>query len=252
MDDYHEKFAQYYDVLYMDKNYAQECDFIERQIRQFGPRNAKTVLDVGCGTGVHAIEMARRGYTVTGVEPSPHMIEKAHEKNVGGKVTFMNGYVHDSPEQPYDVVMAVFNVVNCLEDREQMLSLFKAIRARMREESLFIFDCWNGLAALRERPETRFKKVSHHPYEIWRVAIPELDADQQVCELCYHILVLEEDRKIDEFESVHRIKFYTPEQIREMLADSKLHVVATNSFWDATRDAGEDAWIHSYAVQVRP
>jgi len=62
-------YARYYDVLYQDKDYAGEADFVLSCLvrRQGEPR---TLLDLGCGTGRHGLEMARRGVSVTGVDMS--------------------------------------------------------------------------------------------------------------------------------------------------------------------------------------
>lgn len=60
-------YARYYNVLYQDKDYAGEADFVLSCLkrRHEAPR---TLLDLGCGTGRHALEMARRGVSVTGVD----------------------------------------------------------------------------------------------------------------------------------------------------------------------------------------
>lgn len=64
-------YARYYDVLYQDKDYAGEADFVLSCLvrRQGEPR---TLLDLGCGTGRHGLEMARRGVSVTGVDMFRH------------------------------------------------------------------------------------------------------------------------------------------------------------------------------------
>jgi len=60
---------------------AYEMPFIERTLREV---DARRVLDVACGTGMHAIELARRGYKVVGADPSVPMIERAREKGSVG------------------------------------------------------------------------------------------------------------------------------------------------------------------------
>jgi len=55
---------------------AYEMPFIERALRQ---ADARRVIDAACGTGMHAIELARRGYKVVGADPSAPMIERARE-----------------------------------------------------------------------------------------------------------------------------------------------------------------------------
>lgn len=71
-------YARYYDVLYQDKDYAGEADFVLSCLvrRQGEPR---TLLDLGCGTGRHGLEMARRGVSVTGVDMSATMLEMGRQ-----------------------------------------------------------------------------------------------------------------------------------------------------------------------------
>jgi 2-polyprenyl-3-methyl-5-hydroxy-6-metoxy-1,4-benzoquinol methylase len=67
-------FADNYDRENFTAGTIGEVDFIEREINF----NRETqILDIGCGTGRHSLELARRGYTVTGIDLSPGMIEKA-------------------------------------------------------------------------------------------------------------------------------------------------------------------------------
>jgi predicted TPR repeat methyltransferase len=53
-------YAKYYDLLYQEKNYEEECDFIEQVFRGFSKLKVKSILELGCGTGGHAIPLARR------------------------------------------------------------------------------------------------------------------------------------------------------------------------------------------------
>src|SRR5713101_2528746 len=74
------RFARYYDLIYHGPvDYEGDVDFLERVFRRF--RTApKTILDLGCGTGNHALPMARRGYRVTGIDQSREMLALARKK----------------------------------------------------------------------------------------------------------------------------------------------------------------------------
>ncbi len=54
---FNKQYANAYDSLYQDKDYEKECDFIEA-IFEKNKRNPRTILDLGCGTGGHAIVLA--------------------------------------------------------------------------------------------------------------------------------------------------------------------------------------------------
>ena len=69
-------YARYYDLLYRDKDYAAEAEYVAGLIRKFHP-SARSILELGSGTGMHAIHLAKQGYEVTGIDISPDMINIA-------------------------------------------------------------------------------------------------------------------------------------------------------------------------------
>ncbi|MFW6136021.1 MAG: class I SAM-dependent methyltransferase, partial [Chloroflexota bacterium] len=87
-----------YDEEPYAQNTVDEVDFVERQIDH---DRSKRILDVGCGTGRHALELARRGYDVVGVDLSASMIDQGREvaRAEGVDVTFTVG---DARALPYD------------------------------------------------------------------------------------------------------------------------------------------------------
>ena len=83
MKQWYETLFENYAKGYDSENYVQgtvgEVDFIEEEL---GFDKSKNILDIGCGTGRHAIELARRGYKVTGVDLSKAQLERAKERAV--------------------------------------------------------------------------------------------------------------------------------------------------------------------------
>ncbi len=53
-------YGEYYDIFYSDKDYENECDFIQEIFKAYSAKPVKSILDVGCGTGGHSIVLARR------------------------------------------------------------------------------------------------------------------------------------------------------------------------------------------------
>jgi SAM-dependent methyltransferase len=71
-----ENYADDYEQEVFTKGTIQECDFIEEELR--GDKSLK-ILDIGCGTGRHSVELARSGYDLTGVDLSDSLIRRARE-----------------------------------------------------------------------------------------------------------------------------------------------------------------------------
>jgi 2-polyprenyl-3-methyl-5-hydroxy-6-metoxy-1,4-benzoquinol methylase len=76
MTQWYEELFKDYGIKYDNENFAQgtlgECDFIEKEINS---NRSFKILDIGCGTGRHSIELAKRGYTVTGVDLSDSLLK---------------------------------------------------------------------------------------------------------------------------------------------------------------------------------
>ncbi|HPD57157.1 MAG TPA: class I SAM-dependent methyltransferase [Smithellaceae bacterium] len=86
--------APIYDENVFTKNTLKEVDFL---IEEFALKPGAAILDVGCGTGRHAVELARRGYKVTGIDLSAEMLKEAREKakSAGVKVNFIRADATD-------------------------------------------------------------------------------------------------------------------------------------------------------------
>jgi len=77
---YEELFTNYartYDPESFTTGTLGEVDFLEKE---FGFDKSKNILDIGCGTGRHAMELAKRGYRVTGIDLSENQLERARQK----------------------------------------------------------------------------------------------------------------------------------------------------------------------------
>ncbi|MCP5106376.1 MAG: class I SAM-dependent methyltransferase, partial [bacterium] len=161
-------YSNQYDRFYLDKDYASECDLVEAVFEKFATK-PRTLLDLGCGTGSHALLLAERGYRVTGVDRSPHMLETAREK-AGEKNLEINFIQHDISaltqehpdlDTPVDAVISMFAVIGYLTGNAQLAETFANIRRFLTPGGVFIFDCWYGPAVVSQRPETRV-----HTYDI--------------------------------------------------------------------------------------
>ncbi len=78
-----EDYAEGYDREVFTRGTTGEADFIEAEI---GGDRTKKILDIGCGTGRHSIELAQRGYDVTGLDLSETLLSKAKKKAAEAKV----------------------------------------------------------------------------------------------------------------------------------------------------------------------
>ena len=94
-DSFGPAYARAYDALYESKDYESECDLLLDVLREGGDRDVRRILDLGCGTGSHALELAQRGLDVVGVDRSAEMTAIARRE--GRRTAVRTGAPSSSP-----------------------------------------------------------------------------------------------------------------------------------------------------------
>jgi SAM-dependent methyltransferase len=135
--------AAVYDVVMEHVEYDVWAQYIDQLIRRHLP-DAKTVLELGCGTGSLAFELQPLGpYRYHGIDSAAPMVHVAREKAemFGGEVGFDVGdFTNFRVEPPVDVAVLLYDGVNYLLEEEALRSLFHCAAAAVRQGGLFILD----------------------------------------------------------------------------------------------------------------
>ncbi len=156
-----EEYGQRYDSEDFTLGTLGEVDFIEDEIRlcKEASRQEKTgasspyrILDIGCGTGRHAIELSKRGHVVTGIDLSASMLEHARQKakSQGLDLDFRQ---HDARQLPFQeefdmVIMLCEGGFPLMETDEENYQILQNAARAMRSPATFIFTTLNGLFPL--------------------------------------------------------------------------------------------------------
>src|SRR5579862_5628266 len=154
------QYAQYYDLLYRDKDYAGESRFVDGFLRQAGAQ-AGPILDVGCGTGSHARELARLGWKVTGVDLSTEMIDLARKRIPRGfAIEFFSGAAAEFDlGRMFSSAVSLFHVASYHVGPEDLFRMFVNVRRHLVSGGLFIFDFWHGPGVLADPPVARVRRM---------------------------------------------------------------------------------------------
>ncbi len=149
---YEELFSNYaesYDKESFTKGTIGEVDFIEAEI---GQDKSKTILDIGCGTGRHSIELAKRCYRVIGIDLSESQLKKAREKAASDNVnvTFLKKDARDFHfKKPFDlVIMLCEGGFPLMETDEMNYKILENASNALQKRGTFIFTTLNGLFPL--------------------------------------------------------------------------------------------------------
>lgn len=144
-----ENYAEKYESEIFVQGTLGECDFIERELQH--DKNLK-ILDVGCGTGRHSVELAKRGYKVTGIDLSESMLNKAKEKADVQQLS-IDFLVCDAVNLPFidefDVaIMLCEGAFPLMETDEKNYEILKSVTKSLKNNAKFIFTTLNGLFPL--------------------------------------------------------------------------------------------------------
>lgn len=144
-----ENYGNRYDKEVFVQGTVGECDFIEKEINY--DKNLK-IIDIGCGTGRHSIELTKRGYNITGVDLSESQLKRAREKakEQGVEIVFKR---HDARNLPFKsefdlAIMLCEGGFSLMETDEMNFEILKNATKALKDKGKFIFTTLNGLFPL--------------------------------------------------------------------------------------------------------
>lgn len=208
-------YAYYYNVFYRDKDYAAESRQVDTLLKRYG-NGIRKIINYGCGTGRHDIELSKLGYECNGIDMSPLMINIAKEnsRNVNANIDFSVADIRVyEPKVRYDAVISLFHVMSYQNGNEDILAAFRSARKALNNGGMFLFDLWYGPGVLSDPPVVRVKEVVDKKYKLVRIARPVMHDKTNVVDVCYEVLII--DRESGETkiinETHHMRYFFRPE-----------------------------------------
>ena len=249
-------YSRYYDLLYRDKDYAGEARYVADLIRRHAPP-AREILEIGCGTGAHAVEWARMGFSVRGVDRSEGMLEAAENRRsalaseIAGRLSFDEGDARTVRlGKRYDAVTSLFHVMSYQTTNVDIAAAFRTAREHLAPGGLFIFDCWYGPAVLRQWPSVTRKNLEDDTTSVERTAEPVVHVNQNVVDVTYTIAVA--DRITGQSETLHethRMRYLFTPEIELALATAGMTLVDSLA-WMKAEPPGVDSWGACYVARA--
>jgi len=249
-------YARYYNLLYRDKEYAAETEFILDCLKRHGGMPA-TLLDLGCGTGRHALEMARRGVCVTGVDMSATMLEMGRQllatsPNLPAEVLPPQLQEGDARTvrlgKRFDAVTSLFHVMSYQNTEKDALAVMETARQHLKPGGLFLFDFWYGPGVLTDPPTERDRIMEDDKIRVRRHAIPVHRVDENIVEVHYDIELIDVStgcmKKLSE---MHSMRYWFIPELRYLARMSGFDVLAKGSWMHDSFDSRNffpwNAWI---------
>jgi len=240
-------YSEYYDLLYRDKDYGSESDFVVRVIEKHRPRTA-SILDLGCGTGNHDFLISQKGYEVCGVDLSSGMISRASKKRSAPqaaqlRISFNQGDIRTVRlGRTYDAVISLFHVMSYQTTDSDLQAAIATATQHMKKDGIFIFDCWYGPAVLTDRPSVRVKRLENEHIEVTRIAEPVLHPDRNLVDVNYHVFIKEKSTgSMRELKETHQMRYLFRPEIENMMRRAGLELVCMKA-WLTDEEPGFNTW----------
>lgn len=256
-------YSAYYDLLYRDKDYAGEANYVRSQIVQHHP-SSKSILDLGCGTGRHALLLAEQGYRVCGVDASLDMLSRANAElaaaspevrvrraSSGASPQFLHGDVRSVRlERSFDVVVSLFHVMSYQTTNGDLRAAFDTAKAHLEPGGLFLFDCWYGPAVLSVRPSVRIGRFEDERISVIRLAEPRLYPNTNLVDVNYQVLIKDKlHGSLEEVRETHTMRYLFVPEVAALLDAAGFRLDASFEFM-TNQALGFDTWTAVFVARV--
>jgi SAM-dependent methyltransferase len=186
-----DRYAKFYDSLYVEKDYVEECSYVLSLLKDF---DIKSALDFGCGTGKFTEQFAAKGFRVDGVDVSAKMIEIAKERLIldpqlaSLEIAYETADVRTfTSKKQYDLVYSLFHVINYMTSDDDLRDFFSSAAKALRKDGLLIFDFWYGPGVEADSPMERKKVVDWNGEALSRTAKPRVMPEKNLVMVEYQI-----------------------------------------------------------------
>ena len=254
MSVFNEVYAEQYDGFYTSKNYKGECDLVEKIISKFILNKELAILDIGCGTGGHSIEMAQRGYSVTGVDLSQPMLDLAAKKSIMLPHKQRPNWICGDARSvdtgcTYDVAIMMFAVSGYLTDNNDVLNCLRNIRSQLKTGALLICDFWSGPAVIAAPPVDRIREVQTPNGKVIRVSSTTLDIEKHTAEITFKLWTIANDKFVDEVREIHHLRYFFPQEFSLYLSSAGFKLESISEFPYTDKPISNTSW-NALAIAV--
>lgn len=254
MSNFSNLYARSYDLLYADKDYALEVNYISDLIKEFAPRSTE-ILNLGCGTGSHDFLLAKEGYKILGIDQSESMILRAQElaglSKFSANVSFSLGDIRKLKlDRKFDVVLSLFHVMSYQINNEDLENVFQTAKEHLNPGGVFIFDCWYGPGVLTDPPQVRIKRLEDKNIKLFRIAEPKQHVTQNIIDVNYELHISSKENNESEIvRETHRMRYIFDTEINWLSLNSSFKKIAGYE-WMTRNEPSLKSWNTVYVCRL--
>lgn len=240
--------APLYDKVNGELDYSAWADFIEENIRRYNPNmNTELVLDLGCGTGRMTLELARRGYDMTGVDLSPEMLDLARNaacrEGLSDKMLWLLQNITEFELYgTVELTVSCLDTINHLTSPKELKQCLSLVHNYLVPDGLFLFDI-NGKRKFEEiYADNAYVMEEDGAVCVWQNSY---NPSTKLCDFYITLFEEGEDGRYERCDEVETERMYTLRSVKSALAECGFEFIGAYSdfnFTEAT-DSSERIYI---------
>jgi SAM-dependent methyltransferase len=206
--------ARHYDLIYAAKPYADESRFVHDLLGGEPGR----LLDVACGSGRHAVEFARLGWQVSGVDYSPELLERA--RAASDEIEFYEQDMRqlDVPGDPFHGITCLFDSIGYPQDNDGVVATLAGMARHLAPAGRVAVEFLHAPAMLAHADPVRVRRWElPGGGELLRVSETDIDAAAMTMEVSYELVELAGDGSYKQAKERQSNRFFAVEEMRALL-----------------------------------
>ena len=245
--------APIYDAVNRDIDYPAWADFIERIVEKESRTKPELVLDLGCGTGKMTLELARRGYDMTGVDISTEMLDiarnEAEAAGLGNDILWLCQDIRDFELYgTVDLTVCCLDTINHLTSPKDVERCFSLVHNYLIPDGLFIFDI-NGKSKFEDTyGQEVYVMDEEDSFCVWQ---NQYNKKSHLCDFLITVFAQNENGSYDRYDEVQTERMYTIRSITKKLKDTGFELIGTYSDFDNTTATDESDRIYIVARCIK-
>lgn len=245
-------YAYYYNVFYQNKDYKAEALQVDCLLKKYG-KDILKIINYGCGTGRHDIELSNLGYQCTGIDMSPSMIELARQNAIvrNDSIEFEVADIRNyKSQQKYDGVISLFHVISYQVKNQDILNTFHSARKALGVGGVFLFDVWYGPGVLSDKPVVRVKETEDECNKLVRIARPIMHDKENVVDVHYEIFAIgKESGKTKVINEVHNMRYFFRPELEFLLKEAGFELI-DNLDCQTLGETNYDSWTSYFIAKA--
>jgi ubiquinone/menaquinone biosynthesis C-methylase UbiE len=225
--------ATFYDKIWGRHDYDADVKFLTSLFRKY---HCRSVIDIGCGTGNHALRLSKKGYQVTGVDVSPTMLKIAKEKDKERKIKFIRGDMKKLEKvilkgQGFDAAICLGQVFSHFMTDKDLHAFLNRLHKILKQNGLFIFSARN---AKKINEEYLNKLLLDHilneeKLQLLMLAHNTRDSQNPNIIVWNPIYLIKQDSKVDLQIREHKLRWFEFSTLKKIMTENGFKIIATYS-----------------------